>query len=810
MSLAAFDLQHAPCGVFTFNDALVMLAVNQTLADMLGVSPDELVGKSLDQLLTPSHRLLFHMQVITRLHVQGHVDEMSLSLAAANSVEIAVLLNAVRREQAGGAVTECIVIRVNERKRLEDELFRVKKATEMVPGAVYQYLLRADGTSCFPYTSEGIREIYGLSPMQMQQSAERVFQRIHPDDIPKVRASIEASAKTLSPWHQEYRVNLPKRGVRWLEGHAVPELRSDASIIWHGYISDITERRALAAELAREHERTRVTLQSIGDAVIITNALGEVEYINPIAERLTGWRQPDAVGQPVVHVFNIVNQHTRAPAENPVTRCLAERSVVGTAANTVLIALGGQEYAVEDSAAPIFNAEGEITGTAMVFRDVTDQRKQRQEVEHRATHDHLTGLPNRAEFERISTQLFDSTLTTGVEHAVCCIDLDQFKIVNDSCGHAAGDLLLRQVADLLLTCVRTKDTVARLGGDEFALLLERCDSSAAQRIAQNICKRVSELRFQHSGKVFRLGASIGLAPLDRRWENAQAAQQAADSACFAAKAAGRGQVCVYEEHDDAALAQHAQLQWATRLQQALDDDLFVLFAQPIQTLDADARSELQFEVLLRLRDVAGGLILPGAFFPAAERYGLAPKIDRWVVSHAYAWLLAHPEAVKRIGLMTINLSVKSLGDRSFQSFVCDLLDQGSLPPEKFCFEVSETAATENRVHTQDLFAMLSARGARISLDDYGSDLSSLAAIKRLPVDYIKINGQLVQGMATDAVNCAMVRSIHEISHLLGKRTIAKWVEGAPVLTRLQALGVDFAQGHHLGRPQPIDAVLEIK
>ena len=546
MSLASFDLQNAPCGVFTFNDGLRLLAVNQTLANMLAVAPHELLGQPLDRLLTPSHRLLFHMQAITLLHVQSHVQEMSLNLAGADGTAIPVLFNAVRRAHEAGAVTECIVIRVNERKRLEDELFKVKKATEMVPGAVYQYLRRADGSACFPYASEGIRAIYGLSPLQVQQSAERVFQRIHPDDLARVAASIEASATALSPWHQEYRVNLPERGLRWLEGHAMPEARADGSVLWHGYISDITERRAMAAALASGHERTLVTLRSIADAVITTDEIGRVEYLNPVAERLTGWRLLEATGQPIATVFNIVNQHSHLPTDNPVARCLDERAAVGMARDSLLINRDGQAYAVEDSAAPIFKADGALIGVVMVFRDVTDQRKLRQEVEHRATHDHLTGLPNRAEFDRLLKQLFESASSTGAQHALCCIDLDRFKQVNDSGGHAAGDELLRQVSAVLLQCVRAKDTVARLGGDEFALLLENCDLEAAQRIAQSVCTQVAELRFQHEGKSFQIGASIGLAAVDGHWESAAAVQQAADNACFAAKHAGRGRVMLYK------------------------------------------------------------------------------------------------------------------------------------------------------------------------------------------------------------------------------------------------------------------------
>ena len=798
------DLEHAPCGILSFGPDLVLLAVNQTLADMLGRSQAELLGRSLDRLLTPSQRLVFHMQAINLLHLHGHFEEIGMTLAGADGVEIPVLCNAVRRQIDGVTVTQCVLFRVSERRRLEDELFRVRKAAEQMPGLVYQYLLRADGSSCFPYASEGMRAIYELSPQQVQHSAELVFGRIHPDDLRRVGEGIALSARTRQAWRDEYRVNLPVRGLRWLEGHAQPEARADGSVLWHGYISDVTGRKALQAALANEHERTQVTLRSIGDAVIVTNEREQVEYLNPVAQALTGWSQAEAVGQPLVSVFNIVNQHTRLQADNPVARCLAECAIVGLARDTVLVARDGSEYAVEDSAAPIAGPDGSITGVVMVFRDVTHQRKLRQEVEHRATHDHLTGLVNRAEFDRVLLQLFDSALKTGAEHALCCIDLDQFKIVNDSCGHVAGDQLLRQVSALLFKCVRAKDMVARLGGDEFALLLENCPPQTAQRIAQQVCERVAELRFQHGGKLFRVGASVGLVALDRRWDSARAAQQAADGACFAAKAAGRGRVHVYQEQDQSVLAQHAQMQWAPRLQQALDEDRFTLFVQPIVPLRPVAAAGLHFEVLLRLRDDDGALILPGAFMPAAERYGLATRIDRWVVTRVCQWLGGQPPGAQRIDTLAINLSGKSVGEPEFHQFIVQLLDPATVPVQQLCFEITETAAIENMGVAVGFLEMVRARGARISLDDFGSGMSSMAYLRRMPVDYLKIDGQFVKDMATDPIDCAMVRSINEIAHLMGKRTVAEFVESEAIWLLLCELGVDYAQGFHIGRPVPLE------
>lgn len=544
LNLGTYKLQSIPCGIFLLDQNLVLLDVNKTLCELLGLAREALLGRPLDDFLAPPFRLLFHMQAMATLHVNGRVEEIFLNLADHLKREIPVLFNAVRVQDDGATMIECAVMRVNERKRLEDELFNIKKAVEQVPGMVYQYLREADGSSRFPYVSEGVRTVYGLRPLQLARSAAAFFERIHPQDGPDFLQSIEASARTLTVWHREFRITLQSKGVRWLEGHAMPEARSNGDVLWHGYINDITERKSLHSALAIEHERTLVTLRSIGDAVITTNAQAQVELMNGAAELLTGWTQTQAQGEDIALVLRVVDEQTRAPAESAVHRCLNERVNVDLSSKPVLLVRGSNEYAVQGMAAPIIDAVGTISGTVLVVRNVTTQRRQHLAIEHRAAHDHLTGLPNRAEFDRILRQLFESAQTSGAVHALCCIDLDRFKQVNDRGGHAAGDLLLRQLADLLRKCVRPRDTVARLGGDEFALLLENCNLEAAQRVAEKVCNKVKALSFDFQGETFHIGASIGLSLIDSRWAQAHDVHTAADQACFDAKAAGRGCVKV--------------------------------------------------------------------------------------------------------------------------------------------------------------------------------------------------------------------------------------------------------------------------
>ncbi|WP_198134684.1 EAL domain-containing protein [Psychromonas ingrahamii] len=811
MDISKFNLHEAPCGLFIFDNSLKIMTANQTLATMLDLTLPDLVGKNLDVLLTSSNRLLFHLQVMTVLHVQGHIEEISMSLAGAKGIDIPVIFNAVRRNVDAESYTECVVIRVNERKRLEDELFNIKKATEQVPGALYQFLLCADGSSRFPYASEGIRNVYELSPLQLKKDADLAFKRIHLDDVEAIHQQIADSAKNLTVWHQQYRVVLPKAGIRWLEGNATPEARANGSTLWHGYINDITERKALELTLSNEFERTRVTLSSIGDAVITTNEQQVVEYINPIAEHLTGWALADAIGQPVTRVFNIINQHTRLVAKTAIARCLDERAIVGPVCDTVLLSKDGNEYWVEKSAAPIFAPGDVIIGVVMVFRDVTGQKRLREEVAyHRASHDHLTGLANRREFDRMLLEMFESSISPGVAHVLCCIDLDQFKLINDSCGHFAGDTLLKEISVVLTQTVRAKDLVARIGGDEFAILFQSSDLQAAKQIAQDVCDKIAQIRFHHKDKFYHVGASIGVVPLDGRWDNAEAAQQAGEIACFAAKHEGRGRVHMYTDLDKTVMEQRDQMQWASRLQQAIDENRFELFAQPIMALDEQAEQGLHFEVLLRLRETGGALVSPAVFMASAEQFGLATQIDHWVVNNVLKWMKTHADELEKVHIIAVNLSGNSVGDRDFHQFLIEALDHAQVPVQKISFEITETAAIENLDIATEFIAMVHQRGAKISLDDFGSGMSSMAYLKKLPVDYLKIDGQFVKDMENDTVDCAMVRSIKQIADLTGKITIAEFVENAKILMLLKDIGVDFAQGYHIGKPQPINEIFAWK
>lgn len=562
----------------------------------------------------------------------------------------------------------------------------------------------------------------------------------------------------------------------------------------------------LAAELANQHELLQVTMQSIGDAVITTDTEGVVTWLNPVAERMTGWTTTEARGKALSQVFHVIHEDTRAPTDNPVTACLQQGQTVSQANLALLISRDGAEHGIEDSAAPIRNTQGDVLGVVLVFHDVTVPRRMVREMKYRATHDALTDLVNRSEFETRLQRALHKSHEDASEHALLCIDLDQFKLVNDACGHAAGDQLLQQVARLFRGAIRDRDTLARLGGDEFGIVLEHCSAEHAQRVAQQICDRMDDFRFSHNERRFRVGASIGLVIIHQHWLHTEALLQAADAACYAAKDAGRNRVHTWLESDLEVHARHSEMQWTTRIEHALDNDLFVLYAQRIEGL-ASATPGLHAEVLVRMQDSDGSLIAPGAFLPAAERFHLASRIDKWVLNHALAWVQDLP-SLAAVDNLSINLSGQSVGDRAFQRWALDVLK--AVGPEvcrRLCFEITETTAIAHLADAAQFITQVRALGLRVALDDFGAGASSFGYLKSLPVDYLKIDGQFIRDLMNDPLDDVAVRCFVEVARVVGVKTVAEFVDKPEVLERLKVIGVDLVQGYWLHRPAPLAGLL---
>ena len=647
--------------------------------------------------------------------------------------------------------------------------------------------------------------LFGLDEADPAPVIELWFRHVHADDRERMENAVRQVMVDGSPLEEEYRILHSDSSIHHIRVSAkVISDPSGRALRLIGAAWDITRMRKMALELEEQHELMRVTLHSIGDAVMTTDADGIVQWLNPVAERITGWSADEAQGQPSHRIFNIVHEETRRAAPDPIAACLDKIEVVGLDHDTMLIARDGREFSIEDSAAPIRNSEGDILGAVLVFHDVSEQRRLSREMHHRATHDPLTGLINRAEFDRRLTVAFEKSQHDESQNALLYIDLDQFKIVNDSCGHAVGDLLLKQVTRLLAESVRSGDTLARLGGDEFAVLLERCSTENALRIAQKMCDRVNDFRFVHDEKRFRVGTSIGLVPVDGSMPSVASILQAADTACYAAKEAGRNRVQVWVDSDEALAARSGEMRWASRIEQALDEDRFVLYFQDIQSLSAAAGGR-HSELLIRMQHEDGSIIPPSAFLPSAERFNLASGIDRWVLSRAIDWMKNSAQS-REFETISINLSGQSVGDRSFHAHANDVLEKaGKEICGRICFEITETAAITNLADATSFIEQVRSKGVRVALDDFGAGASSFGYLKRFPVDYLKIDGQFVRDLIDNPLNDVTVRCFVDVARVLGIGTVAEYVGSSEVMAKLAEIGVDFGQGFHIHKPEPLPA-----
>jgi len=528
------------------------------------------------------------------------------------------------------------------------------------------------------------------------------------------------------------------------------------------------------------------------------NYEGEVLYANRFGLQFLGYQRDDVVHKSIFEMY--------APED----RALAAEQIAGVGEMPGRMhrweirrqKKNGSIFWVRETAIAMGRpGEGMIL---MTSEDINETYLLTETLSHQSTHDELTGLANRKALELRLTQVLDSAHTENTEHALAVIDLDQFKFVNDISGHSAGDELLRQIAKLLKAVVRKRDTLARLGADEFAVLIEDCSAEQARVDVDAIRKTIDAYDFVWEGRSHPMTASIGLVTVNSRCEDTNSVLSMADTACFAAKDSGRDRVHSYQKDNPVVTRHRGQMRWATRINDALSEDRFELNFQPIRPVDETLAGGDHYELLIRMRDELGNIVMPAEFLPAAERYNLSDKIDRWVIGSAMDWLRDNPVQSERLHMCAINLSGQSLSNEDIFCFILDQLGDGRIPAEKLCFEVTETAAVSDLVQANHFITLLKDRGCKFALDDFGSGFSSFSYLKKLPVDYLKIDGSFVRDIGTDSVDLAMVRSINEIGHMMGKQTIAEFVEDATVLNILKRVGVDYAQGFEIGRPQPLN------
>jgi len=580
---------------------------------------------------------------------------------------------------------------------------------------------------------------------------------------------------------------------------------------YEGTIADITERKRAEQAIFAEKERAQVTLQSIGDGVISTDAEGRIEYLNPVAEALSAWSLDEARGRPIADVLNLVNEMTREPIENPLMCALGRGDGGPPADHSVLITRSGQEVAIQESAAPICDRQGRVMGAVIVFHDVTKERRLKRALSYQASHDALTGLINRREFDnRLHAAVLSAQRGEG-SYALLYIDLDQFKVVNDTCGHQAGDRLLRDVTGLLQTRVRASDTIARLGGDEFGVLLEGCTLEQATRIAEGVRQAIRDYKFLWGASTMSVGASVGVVQIKDSTQSVASVMSAADIACYAAKDEGRNRIHVYDA--DGVSHRHKEMHWVARVTRAVEENRLELFFQPIvpvRSADPPRKSVHAFhELTVRLRDDDGQLVPPNEFIPAAERYNVMSIIDRWVVRRAVELLKACRRGGGELPLLAVNLSGTSLNEQAFVDFVLQQVGEAAIAAA-LCFEITETAAVTSLSNAIYFMRELKARGCKFSLDDFGSGLSSFMYLKTLPVDFLKIDGQFISHIAADPVDRSMVEAISKVGRALGISTVAECVETEGILEELERIGVDFAQGFFVAAPRPIAELVSLE
>jgi diguanylate cyclase (GGDEF)-like protein/PAS domain S-box-containing protein len=566
------------------------------------------------------------------------------------------------------------------------------------------------------------------------------------------------------------------------------------------------ERKLALGEALMEKERAQISLHSIGDGVITTDNKGCIDYMNPVAEALTGWRFHQAMGLSMEAVLHLEDEQSGEVIPDPARRCLSEKRVIAPKTDNVLISRNGGRYSIQGTAAPMVNGQGNSIGVVLVFKDVTDSHRMQKMMVHQATHDPLTGLVNRAEFGQRLDKALQSAKDFENTHALLFLDLDQFKIVNDTAGHVAGDELLKQISSLLAGQLRGRDTLGRLGGDEFSVLLENCPLGKASKVADILINVIREYRFVWDQKTYQVGVSIGIVPIVAESTTRKQIMHDADQACYVAKDLGRGRAYIHTEADAEQTGRPGEKLQRKDISDALASERFVLLYQPIIALDPEqTRLHTRAEILLRMLDDVNNVITPGAFLPAAARFGLMPQIDRWVIERVFA---SYPHIFMQNSdlVLSLNLSAPSIADKSLSEFILQMFDQTVVKPHQICFEISESTFSHNLASASQLIKRLQAIGCSFALDNFGSGLASFTALKNLKMDFVKIDGNLIRDICSDEIDLAMVESINSMAHLLDIKTIAESVEDEASIEKLKTIGIDYAQGYYLGNLVKLDEI----
>jgi diguanylate cyclase (GGDEF)-like protein/PAS domain S-box-containing protein len=760
-------------------------------------------------ILIPAQSMLIHHSSISNNLGLLMMLFAGVLVVIARNFNNSVVMSLQLREENNGLLREAAETNValkheaRSRQHAQDQLIRERQLFTEGPVTVFRWA--ATEGRPVKYVSEAV-SWFGYNSRDLIQANRRYTEIIHPNDIQRFAGSVmERGENGMQYTAIDYRIVCGNGDIRWVYDYTVPVHDAEGRLAHYaGYILDITDRKQNEYELNQARERAQVTLHSIADAVITTDVNGQIEYLNPSAALLTGWDSEIARGLPIQRIFCLFNDGSRETVEDPVRQCLGYGEAVKSGRDVTLKRHDGESCAIQYSASPIMAESGSALGVILVIHDVTATRKMERELTHQATHDALTGLINRTEFESRLGFAIESARQASESHVLCQLDIDKLKIINDTCSHEAGDNIIRNVTAVLQGCLRDSDVLARLGGDEFGILLKNCGLEAATEVAGNMLSAVRGMNFTSHDRPFDVCASIGITPVTASSESQAKIMSQVDIACYDAKDSGGDRFRVYETDDRKLVRRHDEMNWVSRLSEAIKSDRLVLYYQDIVPVVPDAGAGSHFEVLVRMLDDKGNIITPDKFLPAAERYHLVTSLDRWVVSHTFSWYAGNQGAdVTGLDTISINLSGASVTDTGFLDFIKNELHACKVPPAVICFEITETAAIANLDAATRFIHELKRMGCRFALDDFGSGLSSFSYLKNLPVDYLKIDGSFVKDMETDAIDCAMVSSIHQLGSVLGIKTIAEFVENGDILRKLAEIGVDYAQGYGIARPGPL-------
>jgi diguanylate cyclase (GGDEF)-like protein/PAS domain S-box-containing protein len=622
---------------------------------------------------------------------------------------------------------------------------------------------------------------------------------VAPLDKAKILPAWSKAIKTKEPFEAELRlINQGNKEPIWVIARASPQIDESGIIGYAISLTDISNLKRKSHALEKSQHLLETTFASIQDVVLIVDTNNwKIIHSNAAMASVFGYSNKEIHGLLFGALFpnkvDFQNYQSRLSAG------IAKHTIF--AADVSMCSKEGHHILAEHTVSLLEDFDDGLT-VAVVIRDVTETRILSGKLAYQATHDSLTGLYNRFELEHRLEFFLERARTEQVEGVLCYLDLDRFKLINDTCGHAVGDQVLREIADLLSPYIRQSDTLVRLGGDEFAVLMEQCGIQQAQRMADTVLQVIQQYRFNRDGKTLQVGVSIGMVTIDKNSGAITDVLKAADMACYGAKEDGRHCVHIYHKENKQLIKRMDIAQWGIKVENALDGGKFQLFSQPISTLNGNDSGQ-HFELLLRMVDTDGKIIEPDNFLPAAEQFYLGTRVDRWVVNAAFSYFTQKAERLQELKLCAINLSGQSLNDKRFLEYVLACFSSTRMPPEKVCFEITETAAVSDISKAQHFIKQLKEVGCYFALDDFGTGNANFSYLKKLPVDFLKIDGSFVKDILDDPLDLAMINAINQIGHVLGKKTIAEYVENELILDRLQEIGVDYAQGYHIGHPHPL-------